>query len=1636
MNQSVFSDAITIYHGAQWPAIIPVPPDKKFPPPAGFTGDSGADTTPEILVNWATGGFAHYSVALRMPEGVIGIDVDHYLTGSQQKTGDDTLQARIALWGPLPPTWHSTARGDDNGSGPSRIMFFRAPAGRYRNSLPDIDIIQRHHRYAVVAPSPHGSVPGAFYRWYRPDGSPAAPGEVPRPDELPELPPAWVEGLREGATGAGLPAADIGSGHTMLAALLADEREPCTEIVAAYDFALRELQAADGGTRHDTMVARVHRLVLAGAAGHPGVGPGLRELTAAWDALTAGENRSGEFENMLLTSARKAVSASGPTPVNRDPCLLMGRYGTGNPATGHAAGPPPQAMSMMTPGAARPVDDRDAEDAEPLPEPIEAPEPWSWIEGIGAHPFDPSVDKELRLADAVLERTWPMLRYVTDAKDTWLQRGPRCWELFRGINRRAVTECARLMPDGDPNLPANKADYTPANWQSVRKGKLHTNGPINNVATLMQTTVAGGRHPSAVRLADLDARPDVLWAGGMAYDIRASAEGPAFAVDIDANTPHLMSAGVAPALVPTPAWDAFLAAVWPDPEVRAWAMRVLSIAVTGEADAALPILLGPGGTGKTSVVHLLMSLLGSYAHAANPKLLLAGDNSHDTIVYELKGRRLSFIDEGPREGRLAQERLKQLTGGGMLTGRPMNTDPFTFAPTHTLVLTANDEPLLTDEALRRRVRLIPCTGDVAAVRAARARLVGATWRREAPGALAAVMAQAARWYAEPVSAATGAAPISIRGLAEEMAAEQDPFQEWFHEALEPCPNGTPASTLRDAYNAWAERVVGRWARRLNHRTFAKAMRALGLESQARRDCNYYLVRFRGSGSPWEGPTPPVQAGQPPVVVPAVVRGGSDSTTPTTENSRSTTFSSTSVGVVEVVEGSIYKEEEGGTPYGVVPRIYTAEGGNHPQQPQLISDSSKKGGLPATEQVADVPPEAPQDPPEGPVQTELIFDLGSAAGQPPFPELHTPTEPSPAPKATRARLTPEEKAERAAARKAAKAAEKAAAREQAILDAGGGHHALPVVVDRAGLVLPCTPEQARELVAAGIAAQGSLTVDVETSGYPVGHAEHVLRTVQLGHAGLAVVFDPVAHAEQIRALLDQAPRLHAHSATADLVPLAHAGLIDDIEHAWDRMHDTVIPAKLADPASTGSDPGLKQLAGVVLGEAATAPAADTARAALFKAGGWLTDTEVDTPVERSGWAQVDSGSAVMARYAASDVLDTAALALRLPPVDDAGLYGRERLAQRMTARVAHRGLRLDPDHVAEMTRRHREGQEETGARVRAHGGIDNPGSTAQVAAKVVELGGELPQTKGGKPSAAKDALEPLRGAEGALGAFVGDVLAYRHHSTALSLFLTPYGHLCERGDGRVRPTVYTLGTDTGRMSCVRPNLQQLSRKGGMRACITADPGQLLISADFSGVELRVAAAVSGDPTLVQMLADGRDLHMEVAKMAFGPDATTGDRSIAKRAVFGRLYGGGIPALARQVGVSESIMAAIVASLDEITPVLAQWSAGMRRAVQQGHTQYPAYSGRTIHLPRAFPHKAPNYVIQGTARELLIDALVRWSDTPWGTCTLVPVHDELIVAVPEDQALDALAELERCMTSEINGIAIVAESDPPMFAWQDV
>jgi P4 family phage/plasmid primase-like protien len=1243
--------------------------------------------------------------------------------------------------------------------------------------------------------------------------------------------------------------------------------------------------------------------------------------------------------------------------------------------------------------------------------------PWTVFAALGVEPFDPAGDTtDQGLAKAVAMRMYPALRYATDA-GLWVKREQHVWgECAEDMSAWIVSLLGELMPLGQSPVPKEASDRTEAHWQAVRRATFMSASGTGKVSSKLRAIIRSD-HPASLKVAELDVNPEVLWAGGVPWDLKASGDVPIPAFWVDPNTPHLRTAMCAPdPTVATPRWDAFVAAVMPDREVRAWALRVLAIALTGYPDAALPILFGRERSGKTSLVEMLIEVLGSYAHAANPKLLNSGDGSHDTIIYDLRGRRLSFIDEGPKRGHDATERLKQLTGGGSLTGRPMRGNPVTFKPSHTLVMTTNPEPNLTDPALRARVRLIPCDTPEEIVRPLRLRLLGNGLAAEAPGILAAMMRETAAYLGDRDSAATAAAPVSIRGLAEEIAEGQDPISEWVETCTVPTEPGTQARILySQQFARWhADHPRYRRLSLPSETAFGRKLTELGYEAHKLEGRMYRPLSVLNGGFGVQ-PTPPTPAtfmGAPPAGPGEGSGGFGEGSGRVLEG-----FRANPPGVETPAQG-VHSDRSLEGREG-----FSLEQNTEIKKVEVEENTAQTSAKPSTLQV---PTRI-----EGLTSTDSSGGFGSANPPEPSSDLEGPDTlpgmPAPArrPDPATGRYT--------------KAAAKAAEKEAARLAAAGESVPLPASVDRAGAITALTPAAAGQAVAEAVARAGALTVDVETSGYPLGHERFALRTTQLGDEHTAVVLDHTdpAQAEVIRAALATAPVLHAHSATADLVPLVHLGLLT--EAAWGRMHDTVIPAKLADPQSTGSDPGLKQLADAVLGSSATAPEADKARALMFKLNGWLKDIKATTAHEKNGWAQVDPTSSTMIRYAASDVLDTAALAARLPQPPPA-VAERERAVQRITARVAHRGVRVDHDQVRALEAEHTPAMETAAAKVRSFG-IENPGSDRQLADTLTQLGVQLPRTQPstrhpeGQASVAAGVLEGLRDVPGRAAELISTVLEYRHHETVLTTFLEPYRVLCESGDARARPTVYTLGTDTGRMSCVRPNLQQLPREGGVRACITADPGHVLISADFSGVEIRVMAALSQDPELIRQLREGVDLHAMVAERAFGPGWTKGDRYTAKRGVFGWAYGGGVPNLARQVGVPEETMQAIVDALQLVAPSYVQWADQVKQSVRRGATQMPTYAGRVIHLPREYPHKAANYCIQGTARELLVDALLEWDRTEWGGGVVLPVHDEIVAMVPEADAERATEALVACMSRELYGIPIKAEASEPSFAWRD-
>jgi hypothetical protein len=425
-----------------------------------------------------------------------------------------------------------------------------------------------------------------------------------------------------------------------------------------------------------------------------------------------------------------------------------------------------------------------------------------------------------------------------------------------------------------------------------------------------------------------------------------------------------------------------------------------------------------------------------------------------------------------------------------------------------------------------------------------------------------------------------------------------------------------------------------------------------------------------------------------------------------------------------------------------------------------------------------------------------------------------------------RLMPEEKAEREAARaaerervKALKLEEKVAARRAKVEAAEQGRTPLPAMVTRDGMVTPVYLNIAADLLRSCF---GALCLDVETTGYQLGHVNYGLRTIQLGNEHAAVVLDaddPVQRGLASWAL-KSARKLHAFSAAADLVPVVAAGLID-WDEAWSKMYDGVLYAKLSDPKMSGSDAeGLKELSKDLLGGYAVAPSADSARSVLFKTMKCLTKTKVNTPVERSGWAQVNKNSVTMIQYAGSDVLDLGAVIRTLEPqlpVSEAVL-DRERECEAVCSRVALDGYDLDLPHIQEKIAEYelRQYNAQTIVFALSGGEITNPSSSPEVIKYLTEAGYTLkPDRKTKQPSAGKASLEPYANRGDVLCKYI---LEYRHCTTTLGLLLRPLENLCTHGDGKMRPTVYTIEAQTGRMSCVRPNGQQFSRQGGIRACV--------------------------------------------------------------------------------------------------------------------------------------------------------------------------------------------------------------------------
>jgi DNA polymerase-1 len=233
--------------------------------------------------------------------------------------------------------------------------------------------------------------------------------------------------------------------------------------------------------------------------------------------------------------------------------------------------------------------------------------------------------------------------------------------------------------------------------------------------------------------------------------------------------------------------------------------------------------------------------------------------------------------------------------------------------------------------------------------------------------------------------------------------------------------------------------------------------------------------------------------------------------------------------------------------------------------------------------------------------------------------------------------------------------------------------------------------------------------------------------------------------------------------------------------------------------------------------------------------------------------------------------------------------------------------------------------------------------------------------------------------------------------------------------------YRIGmTATGRLSCSNPNIQQAPSDADFRRLFTAPEGHVLVSGDFSQVELRIAAALSRDKVMLDAYANGDDLHTLTAARSAGVsiDKVTKDmRQGAKVLNFGSLYGMRSKALASTttqtygVPMSEAEAETALHKFSTTYPQLAEWQRA-RRQQARNTDQVHSKSGLTRDF-NALPAgnrdaEAMNMPVQATGAEILLASL-RKLQYPLAST----VHDEITIIAPEDKAEEAKAHLNEAM-----------------------
>ncbi|AYD86319.1 DNA polymerase [Mycobacterium phage Centaur] len=550
----------------------------------------------------------------------------------------------------------------------------------------------------------------------------------------------------------------------------------------------------------------------------------------------------------------------------------------------------------------------------------------------------------------------------------------------------------------------------------------------------------------------------------------------------------------------------------------------------------------------------------------------------------------------------------------------------------------------------------------------------------------------------------------------------------------------------------------------------------------------------------------------------------------------------------------------------------------------------------------------------------------------------------------------------------------------------------------------------------------LAVDTETTGLDIYSDTFECRLVQFGTQSESWVV-PVELGDEfvndVRIAIGALRTIVMQNASYDLQVLDQCFGIE-MEDVWPRILDTQILAKLVDPRpfeAGGFGHSLEEL----IAEFISKEQAETVKKLMAK----LAQEHKTTKAKI--WATIDLFHPEYLKYAGMDTIFTARVCKSLTPlVPDVSrsLVSYEHKISEICSYIDRQGFLLDVEYSQQLAEKWLADQNVWEAIAFTEYGVEKVNSTEDLAEGLEEMGVKITgRTETGKRQVNAELLDRLVAEGNELAAISQEAKKLgKWRKTWVQKFLDSRDH-----EDRCHTFVNPYAARTSRMSITGIPAQTLpAGDPTVRRCFLAEPGDVIASVDYQTQELRVLAALSNDPTMIEAFKTGADLHQMTA------DAAQVTRKVGKMANFLTVYGGGAKTLAQNAKVDFPTAKRTLEAFARTYPGVARLSKKLgAEAGKKGYIVTPV--GRRLPVDSSRSYSALNYMIQSSSRDVTCRALIRLHEAGYTPYLRLPIHDEIVASLPEAEAEKAAAHIGQLMAEQMGPVLIGTDPEVGKRSW---